>query len=59
MCLFYPHFIFPRRAVVLSVLDSPLSSQFSAGGRMSDLGQVHKVLDSGYSNVPLPQDTEK
>ena len=26
---------------------------------MSDLGQVHKVLDSGYSNVPMPQDTEK
>ncbi|KAF8591557.1 hypothetical protein K439DRAFT_1644221 [Ramaria rubella] len=30
-----------------------------AGGRMSDLGQVHKVLDLGYSNVPMPQDTEK
>lgn len=30
-----------------------------AGGRMSDLGQVHKVLESGYSNVPMPQDTEK
>jgi len=26
---------------------------------MSDLGQVHKVLESGYLNVPLPQDTEK
>lgn len=26
---------------------------------MSDLGQVHKVLESGYSNVPMPLDTEK
>ncbi|KAF8529150.1 Not1 N-terminal domain, CCR4-Not complex component-domain-containing protein [Hysterangium stoloniferum] len=30
-----------------------------AGARMSDLAQVSKILDSGYSNVPLPQDTEK
>jgi len=35
------------------------SAKQKAGARMSDLTQVSKVLDSGYSNVPLPQDTEK
>jgi len=27
--------------------------------RMSNLDQVHKMLEGGYSNVPQPQDTEK
>lgn len=27
--------------------------------RMSNLDQVHKMLEGGHSNVPLPQDTEK
>ena len=26
---------------------------------MSNLDQVHKMLEGGHSNVPLPQDTEK
>ncbi|GJJ07578.1 hypothetical protein Clacol_001781 [Clathrus columnatus] len=35
------------------------SAKQKAGGRMSDLVQVTKMLDSGYSNAPLPQDTER
>ncbi|KAI9448532.1 Not1 N-terminal domain, CCR4-Not complex component-domain-containing protein [Lactarius indigo] len=27
--------------------------------RMTNLDQVHKLLDGGYSNMPQPQDTEK
>ncbi|KAG0702306.1 Not1 N-terminal domain, CCR4-Not complex component-domain-containing protein [Suillus ampliporus] len=27
--------------------------------RMTNLGEVHKLLEGGYSNVPQPQDTEK
>ncbi|CAK5262569.1 unnamed protein product [Mycena citricolor] len=30
-----------------------------AAVRMSNLDQVHKILQGGYSNVPQPQDTEK
>ncbi|KAJ7228987.1 Not1 N-terminal domain, CCR4-Not complex component-domain-containing protein [Mycena pura] len=30
-----------------------------AAHRMSNLDQVHKMLESGYSNAPQPQDTEK
>lgn len=26
---------------------------------MTNLGEVHKLLEGGYSNVPQPQDTEK
>ena len=26
---------------------------------MTNLDQVHKLLDGGYSNMPQPQDTEK
>lgn len=26
---------------------------------MADLSQVTKILDAGYSNMPMPQDTEK
>jgi CCR4-NOT transcription complex subunit 3 len=26
---------------------------------MTNLDQVHKLLDGGYSNMPEPQDTEK
>ncbi|KIJ56834.1 hypothetical protein M422DRAFT_238430 [Sphaerobolus stellatus SS14] len=35
------------------------SAKQKAGTRMADLAQVSKVLDAGYSNIPLPQDTEK
>ena len=31
----------------------------SAAHRMTNLDQVHKLLEGGYSNVPQPQDTEK
>lgn len=27
--------------------------------RMTNLGEVHKLLDGSYSNIPQPQDTEK
>ncbi|KAJ7367947.1 Not1 N-terminal domain, CCR4-Not complex component-domain-containing protein [Mycena albidolilacea] len=27
--------------------------------RMTNLDQVHKILEGGYSNIPQPQDTEK
>jgi hypothetical protein len=27
--------------------------------RMTNLGEVHKLLEGGYSNVPQPHDTEK
>ncbi|KAH9955542.1 Not1 N-terminal domain, CCR4-Not complex component-domain-containing protein [Russula dissimulans] len=30
-----------------------------AAHRMTNLDQVHKLLDGGYSNMPQPQDTEK
>ncbi|KAI0299741.1 Not1 N-terminal domain, CCR4-Not complex component-domain-containing protein [Multifurca ochricompacta] len=30
-----------------------------AAHRMTNLEQVHKLLDGGYSNMPQPQDTEK
>ena len=31
----------------------------TAAHRMTNLDQVHKLLDGGYSNMPQPQDTEK
>lgn len=31
----------------------------AAAVRMSNLDQVHKMLEGGYANVPQPQDTEK
>lgn len=33
--------------------------QMLAPHRMSDLGHLHKLLDSSYSSMPQPQDTEK
>ena len=30
-----------------------------ANVRMSNLDQVHKMLESGYSNLPQPADTDK
>jgi CCR4-NOT transcription complex subunit 3 len=31
----------------------------SAAHRMTNLDQVHKLLEGGFLNVPQPQDTEK
>lgn len=31
----------------------------TAPHRMTNLGEVHKLLEGGYSNVPQPHDTEK
>ncbi|KAJ7477074.1 Not1 N-terminal domain, CCR4-Not complex component-domain-containing protein [Mycena galericulata] len=35
------------------------SMKQKAALRMTNLDQVHKMLEGGYSNVPQPQDTEK
>ncbi|KAF8640034.1 hypothetical protein AX17_001276 [Amanita inopinata Kibby_2008] len=38
---------------------SDLVVSFETAMRMNNLDQVHKMLESGYTSIPQPQDTEK